>query len=182
MSTWTDVDMYTDSAFCEGAISVHVDTEGFSRSTWIHVDRKTRDIGAQIAPSQKALSAPHCRLPETDAENLCVGGEGGSDPWRETPRREEEGGDQKSFFDRAAVHTRARRRERRCGSSPSKERGFQQQQCNNAYVEAFAWQWYVEEEQCQQAMERDLRHGNEEEARKAMAERIPSDGVEGGGN
>ncbi|KAK9105903.1 hypothetical protein Scep_022747 [Stephania cephalantha] len=39
-------------------------------STWTG---KTRDLGAQIAPFEKALSAPHCRLPETDAENLCVG-------------------------------------------------------------------------------------------------------------
>ncbi|KAK9148573.1 hypothetical protein Scep_007330 [Stephania cephalantha] len=45
---WTH---YTDSAFAEGAIRVHVGKIGFSRSTWTW---KTRDI--LIAPSAKALS------------------------------------------------------------------------------------------------------------------------------
>ncbi|KAK9118463.1 hypothetical protein Scep_016556 [Stephania cephalantha] len=47
------------------------------------------------------------QLRRADVPNR-LGGEGGSDPWRETPRREEEGGDGVAIFDQAAaVHTRA---------------------------------------------------------------------------
>ncbi|KAK9084465.1 hypothetical protein Scep_030936 [Stephania cephalantha] len=140
MSTWTDVDMY----------SVHVDKEGFSRSTWIHVDRKTVTKGADSAFS-KALSAPHLSSSANRRRESRVGGEGGSDPWRET-----RGGRKKEAtvlrFLPAAVHTRAAEtKERRCGGvTGARSGGSQQQQQRQWYVEAFAWRWYVEEETAKQ--------------------------------
>ncbi|KAK9119910.1 hypothetical protein Scep_018003 [Stephania cephalantha] len=60
---------------------------------------------------------------------LVSGGEGGSDPWRETPRREEEGGDCGSVFDWRRCIRAAETEERRCGGlTGARTGGFQQQQ------------------------------------------------------
>ncbi|KAK9166272.1 hypothetical protein Scep_001463 [Stephania cephalantha] len=98
VSTWT-----------RKGFPVHVDPRGPGKPvTW----------GA-IAPSQKALSAPHCRLPETDAENLCVGFAFPGGWERSVERDTEEGGRRKAAHlreFRVAVCIRAAEtEERRCG-------------------------------------------------------------------
>ncbi|KAK9083314.1 hypothetical protein Scep_029785 [Stephania cephalantha] len=75
------------------------------------------------------------------------GGEGGSDPWRETRRREEEGGDCGSVCDWRRCIRAAETEERRCGGLTGARTGRFQQQQRQRYVEAFSWQWYVEEDQ-----------------------------------
>ncbi|KAK9131712.1 hypothetical protein Scep_011240 [Stephania cephalantha] len=189
--------MYTIAPSREGAIAVRVDTEGFSGprgSTW---DRKTRDIGgadsasqrAQIAPSQKALSAPHVVF-ETDAENLRVDFAFSGGWERSVERDTEEGGRRRRsnrFLTGGGAYARRRRRERRCGGlTGARSGGFQQkEQQQRQYVEAFAWRWYVEEETAQRGKRRRRISGGsneEEEAHEANAQRILSSGVEGGGN
>ncbi|KAK9094121.1 hypothetical protein Scep_025590 [Stephania cephalantha] len=97
------------------------------------------------------------------------GGEGGSDPWRETPRREEEGGDCIAIFDWRRCIRAAETEERKCGGVTGARSGGSQQQQRQWYVEAFAWQWYVEEEQRpSRQRRRDLRRRQrrEEERRQ----------------
>ncbi|KAK9157959.1 hypothetical protein Scep_004533 [Stephania cephalantha] len=171
MSTWIDVDMYTDSALRpRGQRRVF-------RSTWIHVGRKTRDKGAHIAPSQKALSRTPSSSSEKTRENLCVDlafpcegrgrgrgvvghgflvASGVGRLFKEgrvgAIRGERQGGGKKeatilrfligggAFARRGDGGEEVRRGHR------SKERRLSASDAAR-YVEAFAWRWYVEEEQ-----------------------------------
>ncbi|KAK9157175.1 hypothetical protein Scep_003749 [Stephania cephalantha] len=101
-----------------------------------------------------------------------VRGEGGSDPWRETPRREEEGGDCNSFFDRGRCIRGGDGGEEMRRAHRSKRSGFQEEN-GQRYVEAFAWQWYVEEEQRpSRQRRRDLRRRQRREEARRQRQRI----------
>ncbi|KAK9148141.1 hypothetical protein Scep_006898 [Stephania cephalantha] len=158
---------YTDSAFAEGAISVHVHIDMSRGPTWTdYTDSaftgKTRDIGALITPSQKALSAPHCRIPETDVENIFSASistlRGG---WERSVERDtDEGGRRRRrCCERGGggAYARRRRRERRCGGVTEQGAAALGDRATQWYVEEFAWQWYVEEEQRFRQRRRDLR-------------------------
>ncbi|KAK9158585.1 hypothetical protein Scep_005159 [Stephania cephalantha] len=128
MSTWTDVDMYTDSAFCKGAISVHVDKKGYPGprgSTWTGI---TRDKGAQIAPSQKALSAPLSSSRNRRRESLASVSFPRVGVGERHRGREEEGGDGVAIFDRARGAYARETEERRCGGVTGARSGNSQEQ------------------------------------------------------